>query len=737
MDPIERLGWSVCADRLPPEARASAVRRLEASLVELRAGSNDRLLAHVLMCLAVHHHFRGDAGQPRALLDEALALEGWERWPDTRLALLQMEGIHWMHGGDPARACEAFLLMLRSSTEVGRRSFAIKAQLNLAYLASATGDRAGAQALVASARALADETGEERRLGEVLAAELVLGIESGDEPTATGARAALDDLIGLGADLDGRVLALHSLAGAVLDLARGDVDAAEAAARASLDNPHTQIADDRGLALTVLAGVALKRGDGEGALRQVDDARVLLADSIHAPRATLARSARCQALVALGRADELVEMVDEAAEFFPARLAGPVGEGLRRSIALALEHGNNRHAQDLRTNNDALRRLHHREVQARNAAESAALARHRFLSSMSHEIRTPMTGVMATVELLARSTLDARQSELVGVLRRSARLTLRILDDVLDLGKIESGRLSLDWQPFTLLQPVEDVLRMLVPRAEAEGVALWLEQAEDLPLQVRGDSRRIEQVLLNLVSNAIKFAGNGVVRVRVQRSADQTGIRIEVIDDGIGIPKAVQERLFDVYSQASLRTGRVYGGTGLGLAICKGLVTMYGGAIGVESAAGAGATFWVELPLPEVTAPPPPIHELTEARLDGLRILLAEDNDVNRALGRMMLEQLGATVEVAEDGVEAVRIGAAQPLDMVLMDMHMPRMDGLEATRHLRAGGFTGSIVALTAAALPEDREAARDAGMDGFATKPVQLDRLVQVILGVLARPS
>ena len=382
---------------------------------------------------------------------------------------------------------------------------------------------------------------------------------------------------------------------------------------------------------------------------------------------------------------------------------------------------------------------------ARLECERANTAKSRFLAMMSHEIRTPMNGVLGTAELLAHSSLDDAQRRLVETARRSGATMLALIDDLLDLSRIEAGKLTLHESRFELDLLIEDVLQLVAPGAHAKGLGCHGRLAPDLPAQVVGDALRLRQVLTNLLANAIKFTDAGRVELAakvLERSADAVRLRFEVSDTGPGVEVEHQATVFEAFTQADASTTRRHGGSGLGLAIVKQLVQLLGGEVGVLSRSGAGATFWFELPFAleqpgaidagreDAAAPPEP-------PLDA-RILLVEDNPVNQLVVLAMLELLGCRVDLADDGLAACEAAAAQRYDLVLMDLHMPRMDGLTATARIRADAAGASraspIVALSAAALPEDRARCAAAGMVDFIAKPVDLARLRECIAAQLA---
>lgn len=373
---------------------------------------------------------------------------------------------------------------------------------------------------------------------------------------------------------------------------------------------------------------------------------------------------------------------------------------------------------------------------ARLQAESEGRAKAEFLAVMSHEIRTPMNGVLGMAQLLEEDgSMRAEHQEQVHIIRQSGEALLRILDDILDMSRIEAGRLDLEEVPFEIPELLGRVGRLLGPRAEERGLRFELEGLMATAGAVKGDPHRLHQVLVNLVSNAIKFTDRGYVCLSAKRDAEAGVLRVEVEDTGIGLTRPQQAKLFQPFSQAEAGTTRRFGGTGLGLSICARLIEAMGGELGVRSAVGIGSTFWFTVPLPaadldeesEISSVP----EATEIPV-GARVLVAEDHPVNALLVRTMLERYGLTVVVVGNGEEAVTEARRADFDLILMDVQMPVLDGYQACRRIRnSPGLVASvpIIALTANALPTDRAEAAAAGMDGHLAKPLRVDDLKRAL--------
>jgi signal transduction histidine kinase/ActR/RegA family two-component response regulator len=387
-------------------------------------------------------------------------------------------------------------------------------------------------------------------------------------------------------------------------------------------------------------------------------------------------------------------------------------------------------------------------ARARAAADEASRAKSRFLAVMSHEIRTPLNTMFLALDLLEHPAPDNEQRSYLAMARSSGRSLKRLIEDVLDLSKIELGKVEFECVRFDLHGLLRDLLAPYVRRAELNGVTLALRIAPDVPAAVEGDPTRFGQIVANLVDNAVKFTPTGSIEVSISRRAEQpytaeeagartVPLHVAVRDTGIGVTPEQQARIFDDFVQADESTSRKYGGTGLGLGIVRRLVGLMNGELGVRPAPGGGSIFWCDLDLCTTGCglPPRPLQAPASGRresLAGLRILLVEDVPESRVLTAAVLRQLGASVDLAADGAEAASAAGANRYDAILMDIAMPRMDGFEATRRIRErehGGEEVPIIALTAHVMDGMFEQCLDAGMDDYLAKPVTRDQVVAAL--------
>ncbi|CAL1691088.1 Sensor histidine kinase RcsC [Brevundimonas subvibrioides] len=406
-----------------------------------------------------------------------------------------------------------------------------------------------------------------------------------------------------------------------------------------------------------------------------------------------------------------------------------------RTTLIRDDHGRVVQFHDVVRDITETKRLEDELIAARDVAEAAARSKSEFLANMSHELRTPLTSVIGFSGLLQSSeALPAAERRYADRIATSSEALLSVINDILDYSKLEADAVGLDPVAFDPAAMARATASIIETQCEAKGLGLVITTADDLPEAIMGDEGRLRQVALNFLSNAVKFTGSGEIGLDV-RTAGQR-LRVSVTDCGIGIAPDKIDALFERFTQADASTTRVYGGTGLGLAICRRLIEMMGGEIGATSRPGHGSTFWFEVPMIAAEPLDAMREDAVEGLPEGLKVLMADDAPANRELVRVLLDAWGVDLTTVCDGAEAVQAAAAGDYDLILMDVHMPVMDGMNACRAIRAldgRAATTPILALTANVQPEQVEACRAAGMDGHVGKPIEVAALIEAMAQAL----
>ena len=392
--------------------------------------------------------------------------------------------------------------------------------------------------------------------------------------------------------------------------------------------------------------------------------------------------------------------------------------------------------------NVTLKRLEQKNTELEIAKEKAIEAtktKTMFLANMSHEIRTPMNGIMGISKILNKTSLTEEQAELMEIIINSGENLLQIINDILDYSKIESNQVQLEKREFELRAVVKTIVKLFRFKAREKGLNLTKEIAPEIPNVLVDDSMRLTQILTNLVNNGIKFTASGSVAIiieLVEKKNSEVELLFKVKDTGIGIDKEGLQKLFKEFSQTDSSITRKYGGTGLGLAICKNLVNLMEGEIGVDSAPGHGSVFWFGIKFPYHDQPILKKEEILKEVPGNLRILVAEDNPINQRVAQLTLKQMGLQCDLAQDGQEAVKMHQKNPYQLILMDMQMPNLDGIDATKLIRSMEDNlirqVYIVAVTANAFSEDKQRCLEAGMNDFISKPFKEAELRSIFSGL-----
>ena len=447
----------------------------------------------------------------------------------------------------------------------------------------------------------------------------------------------------------------------------------------------------------------------------------------------LARGMAHRIIAPVQRLSEAMHQVAGGGNFEPIEIKAQ--DELFRSLTASFNHLLGK----LGEREEDLKRVMRDLESARDAANAANVLKTHFLANMSHEIRTPLNGVLAMAEVMSMGELDPSQRERLGVIRQSGSLLLAVLNDVLDLSKIEAGKLTLVKEDFDLEPSLSATVESFGVLARNKGLDFQMTMAEEARGWWRGDADRLRQIVGNLISNAVKFTPAGVVQAAVDVNPETDALRLIVRDSGVGIAPEKLPALFEKFTQADNSATRRFGGTGLGLAICRELTQMMGGSINVESLEGEGSVFTVELPLPRGHATCDAVADAVHASREGnLRLLAAEDNPTNQHVLAAVMDSLGIDIDIVGDGRQAVDAWKIGGYDLILMDIQMPVMDGIDAAREIREletaeGRRRTPIVALTANALTFQVDEYLAAGMDDHVAKPIEIAKLYEAISGAL----
>jgi len=707
------------------------------------------LWVYIQRCLATRSTILADYSAAEPRIAAALAVVKLDDTPLEYFNLLNLRGLICKFKGDYARAIETHCAVLRTVRSRGLFSHGMVAVTNLAYVLMEMGSPTSAHNILTQCSDLLEATSP-RGTEQYWTARLACADTMQDR---AGAREAIHALT--------RIQAINHTKGIPNDPSAvaavrtlGPLNRmSDTPTEAELTQTGTLLLREvlretrfmpgyRLKAAVDCAWIALQLDQGHLALQLVELGRAIRPENLPVHWATQLEELAARVYEARGDYKSALDAERRARKLERTQHMTGLQSGTKALIERATEDVERLRAVELEQVNDALRITTRRMDAAlytasreRSRAEDAAGARHRFLSRMSHELRTPLQGVLGAIELLHETELDNTQQELTEMLDRSAQLTLGIINDILDVGRLEEGRIQLEQRPFPLRSVVEDAISQVHMRACEQNLQLQTYFDPTLPRMVLGDRRRLTQIMLNLLSNAVKYTSQGSIHVSVKPSND--AIVFTVKDTGCGIAAADLAHIFDPYTRAQHSHNNDTEGSGLGLAIVHGLIKAMQGTIKASSKPGVGTTFHARIRLPAVQSS----HLPTPSRatpaltptLSGVRVLLAEDNSVSQVVLQRHIRMLGGQVEVVDSGPKALKRARETPFDVLILDFHMPGLSGLEVSRRLRRAGYNLPIIGLTASALPEDEAAARAAHMDAYATKPISRVQLQQLVHGTV----